>query len=126
MIRVFVFGMSVVAIPSLAFAQTLFQVAGVLNIFVGLMVTAAFVTFGVGLLYYFANFVLERRKVGIYIMEWGVSIVFVLIVLLTLVRFIRHYTETVLGIVSFAVFVFIIIVLIHFATTEHKERKKKE
>ena len=115
MTRVFVFGVGALVVPSFVFAQTLFQVAGILNIFVGLMATAAVLTFAAGLGYYFARLGLDSRKVGLHIMEWGVALVFVLIVLLALVRFVRLYTETVLAVISFGVLIFVIIALIHFA-----------
>lgn len=105
-------------------AQTLFQVAGILNIFVGLLVVAAFVAFGTGLVYYLAHLELEKRIHGIYIMEWGVSIVFVLIVLLAIVKFVREYTAVVLGIISVVVFLLLIIAGIHAVSSGHKKEKK--
>src|SRR3989344_3421566 len=119
-----IFGLGFVVAPSIVDAQTLFQVAGILNIFVGLMATAAILTFAAGLGYYFARLGLEGRKVGLHIMEWGVALVFVLIVLLALVRFVRLHIETVLAIVSFVVLISIIIALIHFAAAG-KEKKEE-
>src|SRR3990167_8019990 len=112
------------ATPLSVSAQTLFQVTGVLNIFVGLLVVAAFVAFGTGLVYYLAHLELEKRIHGIHIMEWGVSIVFVLIVLLAVAKFVREYTSIVIGIVSVVMFLLLVIAGTYTVASGHKKEKK--
>jgi len=115
----------ILATPLSAEAQTLFQVVGLLNIFVGLLVVAAFVTFGTGLVYYLAHIELEKRIYGIYIMEWGVSIVFVTIVLLAIAKFVRDYTGVVIGVASVVTFLLFMLAVAYVLSTSGHAKEKR-
>ena|SRR3989344_1489442 len=80
-------------VPSFASALTLVQVVQLFNIFVGLMLTAALLMFFGGLWVYFARLGTwpSHRDTAIKIMEWGVGILFVLIVILAIVQFFEKY-----------------------------------
>lgn len=75
--------------PQAASALVIEQVAGTFNILVGLMLVASLLTFGGGFMMYIARLGTEHRVDGIRYMEWGVNILFVLIVLLAIVKFIQ-------------------------------------
>lgn len=93
-----------VAFPSVAAAQSAAAVAGVFNIFVGLMLVSAFLLFFGGLVIWFIRLGTYPtfRDDAIEYMQWGVAILFVLIILLAAVQFVQNHTGTamfVLGVV---------------------------
>ena len=118
------------ALPAFAHAQTatISQVVGLFNVAVGVMFAIAVTTFFGGLIsyvVYFGNF--EREK-GVGIMEWGVSILFVLVVLLGIVGFLQNHAGVTNVIAGLIVVVAVAWVVFTVATTEQaapKEGPKK-
>ncbi|MFA7309465.1 MAG: hypothetical protein WC050_01035 [Candidatus Paceibacterota bacterium] len=113
-------------LPTVAFADILPRVAGFFNIFVGLMLVAAFLCMGTGMLLWVVRLSTypTYRDEGILLMMWGVAILFVLLVLLAIVQFIQFHAAA-------ASFVFGIIILIAvawfvIAVLMAKEEKKEE
>jgi hypothetical protein len=92
-------------IPGVASAQTLSAVAGVFNIFVGLMLVAAFLLFFGGLVVWFIRLGTfpTYRDDAIEYMEWSVAILFMLVVLLALEQFIQNHTATASVVLGFIV-----------------------
>lgn len=80
-------------LPTIASAQVLSRVAGIFNIIVGLMLVAAFLTYGTGIILWFTRLGVwpSYRDEAIGILEWAVAIMFMLVVLLSLVHFIQAY-----------------------------------
>src|SRR3989344_4655331 len=114
-------------VPSFASALTLVQVVQLFNIFVGLMLTAALLMFFGGLWVYFARLGTwpSHRDTAIKIMEWGVGILFVLIIILAIVQFSQKYPR----IASMIVGGIVLLVVLYFAFTVMRtsdEDKKKE
>jgi len=111
------FASFVVLVPSLAFAQTLSVVAGVFNILAGLMLVAAFLLFFGGLVGWFV-----RR--GVYpgyrddmirVMHWAVAVLFVLVVLLAVIRFVQVYQAAatfVFGIILFLIAFWVVMTVV--------------
>ena len=117
--------------PSLAFAQTVSRAVGLFNIFVGLMLVAAFLAYGAGFVVWvtrlgsWPNF----RTQGIHIMEWTPVILFVLIVLLAIVHFFQGNPGAAAGVLAVIVFLLIIwaiLALMRGAKSEEDTRKKGE
>jgi hypothetical protein len=112
----------IVATPQLAFAFSANDIFGLFNIFVGLMIVSAFFTYIAGLIVYGVRMGTEQRVQGIRIMEWGVVILFVLIVLLALV----HYFQAHPNVLSFLISAVIIIIIIYAVVMIVSEEPKKK
>src|SRR3990167_6382361 len=82
-------------VPHQVFAQTLAGVTGFFNIFVGLMLTVARVTYGIGAVIWIVRLGTwpSYRTEAIKILEWSVVILFVLVVLLLIVQFFRYHPK---------------------------------
>jgi hypothetical protein len=78
-------------LPNIAAAQTLSQVFGLFNILSGIMLVAGFLTTGGGFVVYLVRIGNNNRVDGIQIMMWGVTILFVLIVLLAIVQLVQYF-----------------------------------
>ena len=80
-------------VPHQVFAQTLAGVTGFFNIFVGLVLTVALVTYGIGAVIWIVRLGTwpSYRTEAIKILEWSVVILFVLVVLLLIVQFFRDH-----------------------------------
>ncbi len=84
---------SLLALPHVVLAQTFGQVVSLFNIFVGLMLVAALLTYGVGFVIWMTRLGTwpTYRTQGVKIMEWAVVILFVLVVILAIVQFFRDH-----------------------------------
>lgn len=80
---------------------------GVLNIIAGLMLVAAFLFFFGGLIAYLTRLGLEGRVQGLGYMHWGVTILFVLIIVLGIVRFVQFHPEVVYFLAAIVIVVFV-------------------
>jgi len=83
-------------LPALASAETSFtQVIGLFNIFVGLMLTVALLTYFLGFFLWLCRLGTwpTYRTEAIKIMEWSVVILFVLVVLLAIVQFFQYHPK---------------------------------
>jgi hypothetical protein len=105
--------------------MTLLQVFGLLNIFVGLFLVASFLLFGGGFIVWLARLGTIHREEGVKFMEWGVVVLFVLVVLLGLVRLIERYTTVVAYVVGIIVLVIIALFVLN-ALQQRAEQKKEE
>ena len=79
---------------------------GLFNVVVGLMLVAAFLLFFGGFTGYLTRLGLEGRTQGLVYMYRGVSVLFVLIILLALVNFLQFHTEVVIAIVGILIVAF--------------------
>ncbi|MDB5238136.1 MAG: hypothetical protein JWM46_406 [Candidatus Kaiserbacteria bacterium] len=106
--------LALLLLPGIASAQTMTAVVGVFNIFVGLMLAAAFLLYFGGLVVWFIRLGTwpTYRDEAIEYMQWAVAVLFVLVVLLALVQFVQNHTATamlvlgfiIVGLVAWAVF----------------------
>lgn len=113
------------ALPQIASAQTFVQMVELFNIFVGLMLAVALLVFLGGLGSYLSRFSTwpSHRDQSIKVMEWGVAILFVLIVILGIVQYFEKYpkvTSTIL-----AVIILLIIARAVINASNSKEAKKE-
>ena len=94
-------------LPSVASAQSLGQLVGYFNILTGILLVVACLCFGSGFTVYIARFGLVGRELGIQQMSWGVTILFVLVILLWGVKFVQGNPKTAMTLVAVVVFLFI-------------------
>ncbi len=124
--RLSALGLSAITLflPFSASAQTFVQVVSIFNIFVGLMVVAAFLAYVSGLIIYLVNTGLIGRSRGIDGMQWGVVILFVLAVLLAIVRFVQQHTALATAIASTLIALFIIFAVIYVFAQGGEEKEE--
>ncbi|MDP3646053.1 MAG: hypothetical protein Q8R25_03120 [bacterium] len=99
------------------------------NIFVGLMVVSAIIAYAAGLITWMILLGTVGRSRGIRIMEWGVVILFVLVVLLAIVQFfVGHPAAATLAVSAvIAVFIgYIVLEVIKSSGGEEKEPARTE
>lgn len=116
------------ALPAIARAETTFtQVIGLFNIFVGLMLTVALLTYGLGFFLWITRLGTwpTYRTEAIKIMEWSVVILFVLVVLLAIVQFFQFHPREAAFVVSVLVAIIIVWIILYLASRP-KEKKKEE
>ena len=113
-------------VPEQTFAVTFVQVLGVFNLFVGLFLVATLLVFASGVFVYFVRLGTwpTHRDTAIEVMEWGISMLFILIVILGIVQFFQRYPG-----IALPLFAFVIIVIVGFfilrGLTKKPEKKKE-
>ena len=114
-------------LPAVANAETTFtQVIGLFNIFVGLMLTVALFTYGLGFFLWLCRLGTwpTYRTEAIKIMEWSVVILFVLVVLLAIVQFFQYHPKEAGYVVSAIVAIVIIWIILYLAAHSGEGKKK--
>lgn len=76
---------------------------GLINIVIGLMLVAAFLLYFSGLMAFITRLGLKSRDQGLSLMNWGVVVLFVLVVLLGIMRYVQFHPEIVFFIVAILV-----------------------
>lgn len=114
--------------PRSVSALTLMQVTELFNIFTGLMLTTSVLLFFGGLGVYFSRLGTwpSNRDLAIKIMEWGVSVLFVLIVILAIVQFFQDYPRTATTVVSTIAALIILGLVLYVAANTGSKKKEKE
>src|SRR3989338_2431657 len=120
--------LAVVATPLVASAQTFSRVLGVFNVFVGLMLTAALLTYATGFIVWVIRLGTwpSYRTEAIKIMEWSVVILFVLVVLLAIVQFFQYHPKEAGWVVSVIVGLIIIWIILYLAAHSGGEKKEEK
>ena len=85
---------------------TLGSLFGLFDLVAGLLLVAAILTFGAGLSTYFARLALAGREESIGTLEQGVRLLFVLVVVLGIVKYVQNNTAVVLGILATIIVIF--------------------
>ena len=121
--------------PSFAFAgdagaasgTSFTQAIGLFNIFVGIMLTVALFTYGLGFILWLCRLGTwpTYRTEAIKIMEWSVVILFVLVVLLAIVQFFQNHRQAATWVVSIIIGIFIIWVIVYLAAHSGGGKKKE-
>ncbi len=116
--------LAIVLLPGVASAQILSNVAGLFNIFVGLMLTAAFMCMGTGVVLWIARLGTwpTYRDYAIEWMMWGVAVLFVLVILLAIVQFVQNHPAA----ASFAVGLIVLALAAWFVFMVATEKPEKE
>ena len=85
---------------------TVSEGVGLLNILAGLMLVCALLFYFGGLVAYLTRLGLDGRTQGLGYMNWGVGVLFVLVILLGIIRFIQFHQGAVLTLVAVLVVLF--------------------
>lgn len=85
---------------------TVSQAFGFFNILVGLMLVAALLFFFGGFIAYLSRLGLENRVQGLRYMYYGITILFVLVILLAIVHYLQFHPAVVFGIVAVLIVIF--------------------
>ncbi|MDO8562152.1 MAG: hypothetical protein Q7S05_05045 [bacterium] len=121
-ISVSILALSVFALPLSASALAVAQVLGFFNIVVGLLLVASVISFGAGIVLYATRYGTWPREEAFPFMSLGITILFVVSVLLALIHFFVDHTAAtlyVLAVIAFFCLAGIILFLV-------KAGKKKE
>ncbi|MBI4087774.1 hypothetical protein HY418_00100 [Candidatus Kaiserbacteria bacterium] len=112
--------------PLAAHAQAASQVAGLFNIFVGLMLVAAILVYAVGAIMWYTRLGTwpSYRTEGTKVLEWSVVILFVLVVILMVVQFFRDHPTAAAYVVA-ALFIVLLIFVI-FSIMKNSEKKEEK
>lgn len=86
---------------------TLGSLFGLFDLVAGLLLVAAILTFGAGLSTYFARLALAGREESIGTLEQGVRLLFVLVVLLGIVKYVQNNTAVVLELLAGVILIFL-------------------
>ena len=113
--------------PVIASAQTFTQAVGLFNVFVGLMVTGALLTYGIGFVIWFVRLGTwpTYRTEGIKIMEWSVVILFVLVLLLGIVQYVQKHPRAAGYLVAIVLGAIVVWIVVYLASRP-AEKKKPE
>ena len=115
---------AVPVLPAVAGAFTLNQVLGFFNIIVGLFLTVAILSFGVGMILYMTRYGTWPREEAFPFMQFGITVLFVLSVLIALIHYFTKNTEQILYIISILVFICLGGLLLY-AFKDRAEKKDK-
>lgn len=98
-------------------------ILGLFNIFVGLMLVASFLLMGGGFIAWFVRLGtnLTYRDEAIMYMKWGVTIMFVLVVLLAFVKFVQEHTAGAMFLLGIVVVLAVIWLVLKVATAPKEE-----
>lgn len=104
------------------------QIIGFFNIFVGIMLTVALLTYGLGFILWLTRLGTwpTYRTEAIKIMEWSVVILFVLVVLLAIVQFFQYHPKEAAFVVSIIVGIIVVWVILYLAAHSGGKEKKEE
>ena len=102
-------------------------IAGIFNVLVGLMLVSALVLMGAAIVLYFTRLGTwpTYRDEAIRIMMWAVAILFVLIVLLAVVKFIQTHPAAIMAFLGLLMVVVFVAVGIKVLTAESEPEKDR-
>ncbi len=109
----------VLMLPAVASAEASFtQAIGLFNAFVGIMLTVAMLTYGIGFIVWLVRLGTwpTYRTEAIKIMEWSVVMMFVLVILLAIVQFFQYHRREAAVVVSVIVAILIVWLILYIAT----------
>lgn len=106
---------------------TFTQAIGLFNVFVGIMLTVALFTYGLGFILWLCRLGTwpTYRTEAIKIMEWSVVILFVLVVLLAIVQFFQYHPKEAAWAVSIIVGIIIVWIILYLAAHSGGGEKKE-
>ena len=104
---------AVALLPGTASAMTLVQFFGFLNIFVGLFLTLALILYGAAVIIYVTRFGCPNRMESLDLIEWALTILFVLIVVLGVVQYFQSHPANMMYIIGAIVFLLIVGLIIY-------------
>lgn len=112
-----------VLLPWSAGAFTLEQALGYFNIVIGLLLTASVLSYTVGMIIWATRYGTWPREEGFPFMQFGITTLFVLSVLLALIHWLLKNTSTVLYVLAFIVLLLCGILAVHLLKGKKKEER---
>ncbi|OGG80549.1 hypothetical protein A3A39_01520 [Candidatus Kaiserbacteria bacterium RIFCSPLOWO2_01_FULL_54_13] len=108
--------------PTSASALTFVQAIGLFHVVVGLLLAATLIIFATGVGLYIArlNTWPSHRETAIRVMEWAVTMLFVLIILIAIVNFFQRHSTIALTILAFVAIVAVAILIVRVAAQSKK------
>lgn len=122
-------GVALVALaPENASALTFVQVVGLFHIVIGLLLTATLLVFAIGITLYVSriNTWPSHRDEAIRVLEWGVVMLFVLILLIALVNFFQRHSGIALPVLAFGIMLVVGFFVLRAIGQGKKEPKKSK
>jgi VIT1/CCC1 family predicted Fe2+/Mn2+ transporter len=118
------------AVPAVVFAQVgaVSRVVGIFNVMVGLMLTVALLTYGIGFIMWVIRLGTwpTYRTDAIRALEWSVATLFTLVVLLAIVQFFQRHPYEATYVLSAIVIILIIWIIVYLIAHSGGEEKKEE
>lgn len=90
-------------LPDVSFAFTLSQVLGYFNIVIGLFLAASVISYAAGMILWATRYGTWHREDAFPFMQFGITTLFVLSVLLALINWLLKHTSTTLYVLAFIV-----------------------
>jgi hypothetical protein len=111
--------------PAVASAQILTKTVDLLNIFAGILLTVALLTYGLGFIMWITRLGSwpSYRTEGIKVMEWSTGILFVLVVMLMITNFFRDHSSLAMYITAAIVVLILFGIIISVAASSTEEKK---
>jgi len=120
----------VLCAPVSAYAQVtaVGRIVGIFNIFVGLMLTVALITYAFGFVMWWIRLGTwpSYRTEAIHLLEWSVAIIFTLTVLLGIVQFFQLHQQAATYVISIIVVLVIIWIIAYLVQHSGGGEKKEE
>ncbi len=115
-------------LPYTCDAFTVVQFLNLFNIFIGLYLTATLMMFGVSLIVYFARLGTwpSHRDTAVKGMEWGVAMLFVLVVLVAIVQLFERHAVIATTILALIILAAVVIAIVLSVASSKGEEKKPE
>ena len=112
--------------PSHASALTFVQILGLFHIVVGLLLAFILLIFVTGIGIYVArlNTWPSHREFAIRVLQWAVSMLFMLIILIAIVNFFQQYIGIALTILAFIIILAVAILIVRMAAQSEKKPAK--
>jgi len=110
-------------LPFTASALALNQVLGFFNIVVGLLLTASVVSFGGGLILYWTRYGTWPREEAFPFMSFGVTILFVISVLLAIIHVVVQNTATAMYVIAVVIFFCLAGIILFFMKASGGDKK---
>jgi hypothetical protein len=101
------------------------DIFGLFNIFIGVMLVAAILAYVTGLIVWIVRLGTIARVEGIHIMEWGVVILFVLVVLLAIVQYFTSHPQAVTMLIAGIIAIFVGWIVIQVMKGSGGEKKEE-
>ena len=116
-----IFAVTVLLMPNVTSAFTLSQVLGYFNIVIGLFLTASVLSYAIGVIIWATRYGTWPREEGFPFMQFGITTLFVLSVLLALINWLLKHTSTTLYVISFILVVLCGIFILYAVRGKKKE-----
>lgn len=110
--------------PLPAFALSIPQALGFLDIFIGIFLTVSIILFGAGLIIYAVRYGTVHREEAFHYMQPAIAILFVLFVLMALVHYFQRHPGAFINIAGLILFILLVWLIIYIVSLDKKKKEK--